>query len=105
VNQGKAHAVAVASKSTSAQLTLSWSSPLDQFSISGVQVVRKGKVVAVASKRRHLKLTVRHGATFLVVKVGNLTSGSLRFRVRATKVGSGAPQVSLTTQVTQSRHR
>jgi hypothetical protein len=105
VNQAKLHAVTLASKASSAQLTLSWANPADQFTISNVQVVLKGKVVATASKLRHLKLTVRHGPTFLVVKVGNLTRGSLRFRVRATKIGSGAPKVTLTTQVTQSRHR
>lgn len=104
VSQSQRHAVNLASTARSAQLTLSWADPADQFTVSGVQVVRKGKVVAAASRKRRLKLTVRHGATFLVVKVANLTKGSLRFTVRATKIGSGAPKVNLTTQVTQSRH-
>ena len=102
--QVKPHAVKLASRARSAQLTLSWSSPLDSFTVTKVRIVRRGKVVAVASARkRKLRLTTRRGDTFLVVKVGHLTKGSLRFKVRATRVGSGAPSVNLTTQVTQSR--
>lgn len=105
--QNRAHAVRIAGGARTAQLTLSWSSPLDQFSIAQVRIVKRGKPVAVASARRlrRLRLTQRRGATFLVVKVGNLTKGSLRFKVRATRIGSGQPSVSLTTQVTQSARR
>jgi hypothetical protein len=102
--QSKPHAVKLARSARSAQLTLSWSSPLDAFTVTQVRIVRRGKVVAIAAARkRKLRLTTRRGATFLVVKVGHLTKGSLRFKVRATRVGSGAPSVNLTTQVTQSR--
>jgi hypothetical protein len=103
--QARAHAVSIASSARTAQLTLSWSSPLDSFTIGHLRVVRGGKVVAVGSRARHLRLTTRKGSTFLVVKVGNLTRGKLQFTVRATRIGSGAPRVSLTTQVTQSRRR
>lgn len=103
--QARAHAVALASKAKTAQLTLSWTSPLDSFTIGQVRVVKRGRVVAVASRKRHLRLTTRRGSTFLVVKVGNLTRGKLQFKVRATRIGSGAPSVNLTTQVTQSRRR
>lgn len=103
--QARAHAVPVAGAAKSVQLTLSWSSPLDRFSIAGVRIVKRGRVVAVASRKRRLKLTTRKGETFLVVKVRNLTRGKLTFKVRATRIGSGAPQVNLTTQVTQSRRR
>jgi len=105
VGQARAHGVSLATKAKSAQLTLSWSSPLDSFTISGLRVVKRGKVVAVAARKRHLKVTTRKGSTFLVVKVGNLTRGKLQFKVRATRIGSGAGSVSLTTQVTQSRKR
>lgn len=101
----KRHAVPLASRAKSAQLTLSWTSALDQFTVGQVRVVKRGRVVAVASRKRQLRLTTRRGATFLVVKVGNLTRGKLQFKVRATRVGSGAPSVNLTTQVTQSRRR
>ena len=103
--QSRAHGVSIASRARTAQLTLSWSSPLDSFTIGQVRVVKRGRVVAVASRKRHLRLTTRRGATFLVVKVGNLAAGKLQFKVRATRIGSGAPSVSLTTQVTQSRRR
>lgn len=102
VGQRKSHAVALTSKVRSAQLALSWTSPLDSFTISNLRVVRKGKTVAVSARHR-LKVTTRHGSTFLVVKLSSLVRGSLRFNVSATKVGSGAPKVSLTTQVTQTR--
>src|SRR5215218_4615867 len=103
--QSRAHAVSIASRARTAQLTLSWSSPLDSFTIGQLRVVKRGRVVAVVSRKRHLRLTTRKGATFLVVKVANLTSGKLQFKVRATRIGSGASSVNLTTQVTQSRRR
>lgn len=99
----KSHAVALAGKVRAAQLTLSWASPLDSFTISGLRIVSKGKTVAVAARKHKLKVVTRHGATFLVVKLSNLVRGTLRFDVRATKIGSGAPRVTLTTQVTQTR--
>ena len=105
VGQSRVHGVSIASRARTAQLTLSWSSPLDSFTIGQVRVVKRGRVVAVASRQRHLRLTTRHGDTFLVVKVSNLTAGTLQFKVRATRIGSGAPRVNLTTQVTQSRRR
>jgi von Willebrand factor type A domain len=103
VGQRKSHAVALGAKVHSAQLTLSWSSPLDAFTISNLRIVKRGRTVAVASRKRRLKVTTRHGSTFLVVRLSRLVRGSLRFNVHATKIGSGAPRVSLTTQVTQTR--
>ena len=103
--KSKAHKVNIAARSRSAQLALSWSSPLDRFTISGLKIVRHGKVVARASRTRKLKVTVRTGSTFAVVKLSRLVKGSLRFKVKATQIGSGQPKVTLTTQVSQSRHR
>src|SRR4051812_16024423 len=105
--QGKTrtHTVSIPRTTHSAQLALSWTSPLDKFTISGLKVVRKGKTVARAAKVRKLKVKVKSGTTFAVVKVSRLVRGKLRFKVKAATVGSGAPKVSLTTQVSQSRHR
>jgi hypothetical protein len=103
--QSRGHAVPLATRAKTAQLTLSWSSPLDSFTVGQVRVVKRGRVVAVVSRKRHLRLTTRNGATFLVVKVANLTAGKLQFKVRATRIGSGSSSVNLTTQVTQSRRR
>jgi hypothetical protein len=104
--KAKAHSVTIAGKSRSAQLALSWTSPLDRFKISGLRIVRHGKVVArAARKARKLKVKVRTGSTFAVVKVSRLVKGKLRFKVKAATIGSGQPSVTLTTQVSQSRRR
>jgi hypothetical protein len=103
VGASKSHAVALAGKAKAVQLTLSWSSPLDSFTISNLMIVSKGKAVAASARKHKLKVIRRQGSTFLIVKVSQLVRGSLRFNVRATKIGSGAPKVSLTTQVTQTR--
>ena len=105
--KSKSHRVKLARTSRSAQLALSWTSPLDRFTISGLKIVRKGKVVAKASRKRarKLKVKVRTGSTFAVVKVSRLVKGTLRFKVKATTIGSGQPRVTLTTQVSQSRRR
>jgi hypothetical protein len=103
--QGKAktHTVNLPKSATSAQIALSWPSPLDKFKISGIRIIRGGHVVARSAKVRKLKITVKKGTTFTVVKVKRLVKGKLRFTVKATKVGSGVPKVSLTTQVSQTR--
>jgi len=105
IGQSRTHGVSIASSARTAQLALSWSNPADSFTISGLRIVRRGHVVARASRVRHLRVTTRRGATFLVVKVAGLTRGTLQFHVRATRIGSGSPRVSLTTQVSQSRRR
>jgi hypothetical protein len=103
--KSKVHSVTIAPGSRTAQLALSWTSPLDKFTISGLKIVRKGKTVAVTARhRRKLKVTTKRGATFVVVKVQRLVKGKLRFKVKAAHIGSGAPKVSLTTQVSQARH-
>jgi hypothetical protein len=99
VGQSKNHNVTLSGKVKSAQLTLSWSSPLDAFALSSLKIVNKGKTVAVSARK--FKVTTRHGSTFLVAKLSQLVRGTLRFKVRATTVGSGAAKVNLTTQVTQ----
>jgi hypothetical protein len=103
--KSKSHQVTIAGTSRRVQLALSWTSPLDRFKVSGLRIVRHGRVVATAARKRRLKVEVRTGSTFAVVKVSRLVRGKLRFKVKATTIGSGQPQVKLTTQVSQSRHR
>jgi hypothetical protein len=107
--KSKAHTVKVSSKSKSAQLALSWTSPLDKFTISGIKIVRKGHVVAKSARKhkkpKKLKVKVKTGSTFAVIKVSRLVKGTLKFKVKAATIGSGAPKVTLTTQVSQSRRR
>jgi hypothetical protein len=77
---------------------------LDTFKITGLKVVQHGDVVA-AGRARHLKVKITKGTTYMVVKVTRLVPGKLHFKVKATEVGSGAPEVILTTQVSQSKSR
>jgi von Willebrand factor type A domain len=103
VGQSKPHAVVVTPGTRSLQLTLTWGSPLDTFTIVGLKIVRHGKTVAVISRRHKLSTSQHQGSTFLVLRVSRLVRGTLRFKVRASRIGSGAPRVNLTTQVSQSR--
>src|SRR2546423_8436533 len=97
--KSKSHAVTVRSGVKSLQIALSWSSPLDTFTISKLRIVRHGKTVAVAAKARKLKVKVTKSQTFTVLKVSRLVKGKLQFRVTAKTIGSGAPKVTLVTQV------
>lgn len=62
----RAYGVTISPKSTSVQLAASWTSPLDRFKISGLTIVRDGKVVATATsaRKRRLRVRVRKGSTF-----------------------------------------
>jgi hypothetical protein len=109
--QSKPHGVAVGGSTKSLQIALTWANPLDAFTISGVKLVSGKKVLAVAArpgkKQKPAKLKViREGSpTFLVLKVSGLRKGRLVFKVKATKVGSGTPKATLTTQVGQISRR
>ena len=102
--KSKQHTVAISRKSKTAQLALTWSSPLDSFKIKDLKIIQGGHVVA-ARGVHHLKIKITKGSTFIVVKVSRLVAGKLRFKVKAAKIGSGAPTVLLTTQVSQSKHK
>ncbi|TQK69172.1 VWA domain-containing protein [Nocardioides sp. SLBN-35] len=97
------HGVKIKRKSRSAQLTLTWTSPLDAFKVKKVKIKRHGRVVA--TKGHPLKIRTKRGATYLVVKVTKLVPGKLTFVVKNTAAGSGSPQVTVTTQVSQSRSK
>jgi len=105
--QSKPHGVAIGAKTKAIQITLTWTSPLDRFKISGLRLTgRKNRLLAVASRKpRKLKVSRKLSSTFAVLTVSGLSKGRLRFSVKAAKVGSGAPKASLTTQVSQSSHR
>jgi von Willebrand factor type A domain len=107
--QSKSHSVAIGAATKSVRITLTWASPLDRFKVSGLKLVGRGGTLAVASSRHRkpsrLKVTTTTSSTFTVLKVSRLSKGKLRFSVKATKVGSGAPKVTLITQVGQSSHR
>ena len=99
----KSHQVAVGAGTKSVQIALTWSSPLDRFTIGHLRLVRQGRTLAVAARVRTLKIKATKSATFTVLTVSRLSKGTLSFKVKATRVGSGQPKVTLTTQVRQSR--
>jgi hypothetical protein len=107
--QSKVHSVAIGAATKAVQITMTWTSPLDKFKISGLKLTNKGKVLAVAArpgkKPRKLKISRTVRSTFTVLKVSRLHKGQLRFAVRAAKIGSGEPKVNLITQVSQSSRR
>jgi hypothetical protein len=101
--QSKVHKVTIGAATKSIQITLTWASPLDKFKLSGLALIGKQGVLAVASRKpAKLKVTKTPSSTFTIVKISKLRKGILRFKVKATKVGSGS-KVTLTTQVGQSR--
>jgi hypothetical protein len=107
--QSKPHAITVGAATKTLQITLTWTSPLDKFKVSGLRLVGKGGLLAVASRphRSPGKLTVTKtpSTTFTVIKVSGLRKGTLRFKVKAAKVASGSAGATLTTQVGQSTHK
>jgi hypothetical protein len=106
--QSKLHSVAIGAATKSIQITLTWASPLDKFKVSGLRLTGPKGVIAVASRPKKpakLKVSKTVSTTFTVLKVSHLRKGKLQFAVKATAVGSGAPKVTLTTQVGQSSHR
>lgn len=101
---GKSHTVSIGSNTKALQIALTWASPLDKFSLSRLRLVNHGRTIARAARRvRKLKVTTVTSPTFTVLKVSGLTKGRLSFKVIATTVGSGQPQVTLTTQVGRTK--
>jgi hypothetical protein len=103
--QSKLHSITVGAATKTLQITLTWASPLDKFKLSGLRLVGKNGLVAVASSSvGKLKVVKTTSSTFTIVKISKLRKGTLRFKVKAAKVASGA-KATLTTQVGQSTHR
>ena len=96
----KAHAVTIGASTKSLQIALTWASASDKFSISQLKLVRHGKTIARAARHiKKLTVTTVTSPTFTVLKVSGLSKGKLTFKVKAAAIGSGQPQVTLTTQV------
>jgi hypothetical protein len=107
--QSKAHSLAIGAATKSLQITLTWASPLDKFKLTGLRLIGRKGLIAVASRpgRKPAKLQVTRtvSSTFTVLKVTGLRKGQLHFAVKALTVGSGAPKATITTQVSQSSKR
>jgi len=108
--QFKSHSVAIGGATKKIQIALTWASPLDKFKLYGLKLVGQNGVLATASRRHQpkptkLKVKTTTSSTFTILQVSKLRKGSLHFKVKATKVGSGVPKATLTTQVGQISHR
>jgi hypothetical protein len=98
----KVHSVSVGANTKSLQIALTWANPLDKFTISNLKIVRKGRTVAQATRKvKRLTVKTTTSPTFTILKITGLAKGKLTFKVKAAAIGSGVPQVTLTTQVGQ----
>jgi hypothetical protein len=96
----KVHTIPVGGNTKSLQVVLSWGSPLDKFTISGLSITSHGHVVARSARHvKKLKIKTTTSETFTILQVTGLVKGKLHFKVKAATIGSGVPQVTLTTQV------
>lgn len=89
--QEASHSIAVAAGTRAVRIALTWASPRDRFKLTGMQLTVRGKP-------RQVEVERRGSATFSVVAVSGLRKGTLRFAVRAARIGSGG-RPTLTTQV------
>jgi hypothetical protein len=100
--QSKLHSISIGAATKSIQITLTWASPLDKFKLSGLRLVGRHGLLAVASRKpAKLQVTTEGSTTFTVVTVSHLRKGTLRFSVKGAKVASSA-KATLTTQIGQS---
>jgi hypothetical protein len=96
VGQKKSKAVSIGKNVSSADLTLTWTNPLDVFTIGAI-TVKKSNGQTISTKKLKIKRTV--GKTFLNVNVKGLKRGKLRFQLRAKTLGSNTfGGATLTTQ-------
>jgi hypothetical protein len=96
----KTHTVSVGAHTKAVQIVLTWTSPLDKFTLSNLKITSHGRTLAQAARRvRKLKVKTTTSETFTILQVSGLVKGKLSFKVRAATVGSGQPVVTLTTQV------
>ncbi|HXD55975.1 MAG TPA: hypothetical protein VN618_14560 [Solirubrobacteraceae bacterium] len=101
----KTHAVAIGANTKSLQIALTWASPLDKFTIGGLKLTSHGKLIAKASRHvRKLSVKSTTSETFTILTVSGLRKGKLSFKVKAATIGSGAPTVTLVTQVGKRSH-
>jgi hypothetical protein len=96
----KIHTIPVGAHTKSLQIALTWSSPLDKFTLSGLKITAHGHTIAQAARHvRKLKVKTTTSETFTLLQITGLVKGKLSFKVKAAAIGSGQPVVTLTTQV------
>jgi hypothetical protein len=103
--QAKTHSVAISPATGRLQITVSWPSAIDSFKVGGLRLISK-RAAKEGARAHPSKLRVERSAghTFIVLKVSGLSKGRLSFRVKATRVSSGATAL-VTTQVSKAATR
>lgn len=96
VGQSRVHSVPVAGSTKVITLVVSWPNPSDSYTAS--LTPSSGK--AVAAK---LRVTRRHGKTFLSAQFKGFKKGKLKVRVKAKRLGLSLGTNRTTTQITQSK--
>jgi von Willebrand factor type A domain len=104
VGQSKKHSLVLGRRTRSVQFTLSWANADDRFDVTGLRILRNGRLVRTSRVRR-LRIRRRRGETFVIVKVTRVTRGRLRFRLKAKRLENPGTKARLTTQAGQSRRR
>jgi hypothetical protein len=100
--QSKSKVVSVGAKAKSVDLTLTWESPLDTFSINGIKLrTASGATVSVAKRKLRIKRSA--GRTYLNVHISGVSRGRLTFKLRSKVLASGSGSVRLITQAVPSR--
>lgn len=105
--QVQADAVRVKAATSALDVTLTWTSPLDKFTIAGASFGGTAKhhgsariatfARTRAGKKVHFTLTT--GPTYVTAHLTKLQAGKLRLQLKAVQLGSGSAGVALTTQV------
>lgn len=105
VGQTKSKKVSIGSTAKSIDLTLTWSSPLDSFTVSGLKLKpKRGATISIAKKR--LKIKRSAGTTYLSLHITGIKRGKLLFKLKSKKLGSGQfSGVELTTQAVPKKKK
>jgi hypothetical protein len=89
--QARPHSTAILKGTRTVELTTTWSDPTNKFVLTGLRVVRGGKVVGRSIV----------GATYVVLRITNPPRGTLKFNVKASRLVTG--RVSVITQIARNR--
>jgi hypothetical protein len=102
--QTKRKVVSIGSNTSSADLTLTWTSPLDLFTISKISLKpTKGPTITISKKR--LKIKRSAGKTFVNANIKGLKRGKLRFQLKIKTLGSNSfSGATLITQAVPNKH-
>jgi hypothetical protein len=103
VGTTKSKTISVNSNAKSVDLTMTWPSPLDTFTISGIKLkTSNGTTISIAKKR--LKIKRSAGKTFVDVHIRGVKRGKLHFKLKLKVLGSSTfSGATLTTQVVPSK--